>query len=119
MRKAWFRVVGAAVLLGAGGPALAFQEVEVLPAEQGATAPEAAVVPQPVPPAVQLQTKDAAPKKGDKGWSVPGLGKLDFGLELLYGQQQQPQPFQDQQQGSIADQTADDMKVLGTVRRRF
>jgi hypothetical protein len=44
-----------------------------------------------------------------------GSGKLDFGLELLYGQEQQQL---DLQQGPTFDDNGD-VTVLGKVKRRF
>jgi hypothetical protein len=47
------------------------------------------------------------------GYSI--LPKLDFGLELLYGQEQQQL---DLQQGPTFDDNGD-VTVLGKVKRRF
>lgn len=84
----------------------------------------------PVPDATEAQPKkqqesvglDRGPKspeaEKEKGWSIPGLGslnllpKLDFGLELMYGDTQ-PHNLED----PVAP--ADDMTIRGSVKRRF
>jgi hypothetical protein len=116
MMRRPFAIAGvvAALSLGAG-PALAFQET---PAPPPATATEAA--PQAKAPALQVGNPNApaAPSADSKGLKVFGysiLPKLDFGLELLYGQEQQQL---DLQQGPTFDDNGD-VTVLGKVKRRF
>jgi hypothetical protein len=115
MRRS-FAIAGlmAALSVG-GGPALAFQETPAPPPD---AASEGA--PPATPPAMQLGTPGAADAEADrKGVKVFGysiLPKLDFGLDLLYGQEQQPLELQGQ--GSTLEENGD-VTVLGKVKRRF
>ena len=116
MRRS-FAIAGlmAALSLG-GGPVLAFKET---PAPPPVAATEGA--PQANPPAMQLGNPGAAadPEADRKGLKVFGysiLPKLDFGLDLLYGQEQQPLELQGQ--GSTLEENGD-VTVLGKVKRRF
>lgn len=112
MRKLWvIRAIVSGALLGCM-PAHAFQEEPAVQAETPSGAPSA----EAVPPGISLdmqKTEDAA-KKPD-GLRIPGLGiflpKMDFGLDLMYGAQQPDV--------RMPDPPAEDMKVLGTVKRRF
>jgi hypothetical protein len=105
----------AAALLFGSVPAFAFEETPVPPpepAEQGA--------PHATPPAMKLgsPTAPANPeieKKGLKLFGYSILPKLDFGLELLYGQDQQQ--LQLQQMPSLDENS--DVTVLGKVKRNF
>ena len=113
MMRRPFAIVGlmAALSLGAG-PALAFQETPAPPPAQAA--------PQAKAPALQVGNPNvlAAPSADSKGVKVFGysiLPKLDFGLELLYGQEQQQL---DLQQGPTFEDNGD-VTVLGKVKRRF
>ena len=105
-----------AALLALTVPALAFQETPEAPPEAAEAAPAA---PQVLPPSVQLQTPGTAiaPGADSKGAEVFSFGimpKLDFGLELLYGDQQpELQP-----QGTLPDEPQD-VTVMGKVKRRF
>lgn len=119
-------IVAAAVLGLMGHSALAFEETTV-----GAGQPKA-----PVAPVLELP-KDLpkAPEDATKGLNfstpefqltppgteirIPGLGKvgvlpkLDFGLELLYGA--------NEQKGTIEDKgdATDDVQLRGTIKHRF
>jgi hypothetical protein len=102
-----------AALLLSASPALAFQETPAPPPVEGAGA---------APPANALQVGSpnaaATPRADNKGVKVFGysiLPKLDFGLELLYGQEQQPLPLQ---QGPTFENNGD-VTVLGKVKRSF
>jgi hypothetical protein len=98
-------------------PALAFQETAVPPPDPGAEA-----TPAPTPPALQLGTPNATaePQTDSKGGlNVFGynlLPKLDFGLDVLYGQDQQQLELQ---QGPTTLEENGDVTVLGKVKRRF
>jgi hypothetical protein len=111
-----FAVAGltAALSLGAG-PALAFQETPAPPPGATEGAPQAKA-----PAALPLASPgtSAVPDAQSKGVKVFGytiLPKLDFGLELLYGQEQQQL---DLQQGPTFEDNGD-VTVLGKVKRRF
>ena len=103
-----------AALSFGSAPALAFQETP---------APPPAEVPQAVPPADALQlgtpgaaqTDPQADRKGLKLFGYTVLPKLDFGLDVLYGQDQQ----QLELQGPTTLEENGDVTVLGKVKRRF
>jgi hypothetical protein len=109
-------IVGLIATLPLGSvPAFAFQEQPVPP-------PSAAVeaTPQAKGAPLQLGTPGvtANPKTDTGGVKVFGhnlFPKLDFGLELLYGQDEQP--MQLDQGPSFDDQQ--DVTVLGKVKRHF
>ena len=97
-------------------PAFAFQETPVPP-------PSAlvAATPQAKPAPLQLATPGAATdQKVDQGGvKVFGhtiLPKLDFGLELLYGEDEPPLQLQ---QGGPSFDDPQDVTVLGKVKRHF
>ena len=121
-------IVAAAVLalmgpLGSHG-ALAFEETTVGAREPGAKAAPVLELPKEFP---------KAPEDAGKGLTltppeiqltpgtevrIPGLGKvgvlpkLDFGLELLYGA--------NEQKGTVEDKTnPDDVQLRGTIKHRF
>jgi hypothetical protein len=108
----------AGLLLGVT-PALAFEE-EPVPPPAGSDTGEAKAA--PIPPAMQLGTANApadpkAERKG--GLNVFGYNvfpKLNFGLDVLYGQEQQKL---DLQQGPTTLEENGDVSVLGKVKRRF
>ncbi len=109
------------LLLGAA-PALAFEETPV-PPPPGSEANASKTA--PMPPAMQLGTANAPanPAKGERkgGFNVFGYNvfpKLNFGLDVLYGQEEQ-QKLDLQQQGSSTLEENDDVSVLGKVKRRF
>ena len=107
--------VMAALSFGAGS-ALAFQET---PAPPPAAAAEG--VPQAkTPPGLHVGNPSAPADpdtvpKGVKMFGYSILPKLDFGLELLYGQEQEQLPLQ---QGPTFEEY-EDITVLGKVKRRF
>jgi hypothetical protein len=106
----------AALSLGSG-PALAFQET---PAPPPAEIPQAQTAD---PLALQLGTPNAAPAAKAEGGELNLFGytvlhKLNFGLDVLYGQDEQ----QLQLGGSDDIDTLDEngnVSVIGKVKRRF
>lgn len=117
-----FRAISAgalAVLLTASGSAFAFQETPAAPPPEADQATRQAA-PQAVPPAVQLQTPGVDTEQGaEQTGAVFNFGflpKLDFGLEVLYGDQHQ-QPLE-LQPGTFPEDTQD-VTVVGKVKRRF
>ncbi len=115
MRRPLVIVGVTAALCFDAGPAFAFQETPEPPPQ-----PQAGAAPQATPPSLGLGNPNApaAPSADSKGLKVFGysiLPKLDFGLELLYGQEQQQL---DLQQGPTFDDNGD-VTVLGKVKRRF
>jgi hypothetical protein len=109
-------IVGVMAALSFGsGQALAFQETPPPPPAEDAQ--EAA----PQAPALQLgtpsgpQTLPQADTKGLKLFGYTVLPKLNFGLDVLYGQDQQ----QLELQGPTTLEENGDVTVLGKVKRRF
>jgi hypothetical protein len=102
----------AALSLGSA-PAFAFQETPV--------PPPANETPQAPPPAaLQLGNPSgaAAPQEGNGGLKLFGytvLPKLNFGLDVLYGDDQQQLDLQ----GPTTLDENGDVSVLGKVKRRF
>ena len=99
-----------AAILAASAPALAFQEVPEAPA------PEVSYgSPEPSTPSAALQSPgggaQASEQKGVLNFGI--LPKLDIGLELLYGNNQDAEA-----QDPMADESGD-VTVLGKVKRRF
>lgn len=119
MRKPLAALTGVMALLLAG-PAVAFEQTPDAP-PPAAAAPPAAATPPAAPPTAQLGTPAAGvaqPAPAPSGAKVFGFGilpKLDFGLELLYGDKQQ-QDLQ-LQQGTLPDDN--DVTVLGKIKRHF
>jgi hypothetical protein len=111
-------VVGLA-LAAAGAPALAFQEQSGSPPVQGEENSKPAA--ETEAPAAGLAVP--APSKAAEGTevSIPGFGKLgvlpkmDFGLELLYGANEE------KPQGSESLETPEDgdLAIRGTVKHKF
>lgn len=106
-----------AVLCFGSAQAFAFQqETPPPPAETPEAASQA--------PALELGTPggaSAAPKAGQGGIKLFGhtfLPKLDFGLDVLYGEGQQQQQLELQQGPTVLDENGD-VTVLGKVKRRF
>jgi hypothetical protein len=99
-------------------PVLAFQETPVPPAE----GQEAAPAPQAAAPSLQLANPGTAPvtpadkQGGIKVFGYTLLPKLNFGLDVLYGQDEQQLQMQ---QGPTALDENGDVSVLGKVKRRF
>jgi hypothetical protein len=119
--------LAAAITAGASGDAFAFTETTVAPAR-----PQAA---QPAPAApLDLQKPDsedslALVKPGDSKPNgtelrIPGIGslgtlpKLDFGLDLLYGQDSDQQQNLDHSTGPKENE-GQDVTIKGTIRHRF
>jgi hypothetical protein len=107
-------VIAGLVALSLGSvPALAFQEMpEPPPADIPAGTPEIGALQLGTP------TGEAAPKTEEGGLSMFGytvLPKFDFGLDVMYGQDQQQLDLQ----GPITDEESGDVTVLGKVKRRF
>jgi hypothetical protein len=108
-------VIAGLVALSVGAaPALAFQEMpEPPPADVQAATPEIG--------ALQLGTPGggAAPEAEQGGglsmFGYTVLPKFDFGLDVMYGQDQQQLDLQ----GPITDEESGDVTVLGKVKRRF
>jgi hypothetical protein len=98
-----------------GGPALAFQEEKPAPPpEEGAAAvPQAPALKLGTPPGAEADS--LAGSKGLKLFGYSVLPKLNFGLDVLYGQEQQ----QLQLQGPTTLEENGDVTVVGKVKRRF
>ncbi len=104
-----------AALFCSAVPAFAFQETPVPP-----PAPATEAKPQAKTAPLQLGTPgvsadQSADKGGVKMFGYTIMPKLDFGLELLYGQDEQQLQLQ---QGPSLDETQD-VTVLGKVKRHF
>jgi hypothetical protein len=104
-----------AALSYGSAPALAFQETPVPP-------PAANETPQAASPPAELQLGNpsgvAAPQDEKGGLKLFGytvLPKLNFGLDVLYGGDQQ----QLELQGPTTLDENGDVSVLGKVKRRF
>jgi hypothetical protein len=116
MRK-FAAIIGMTALLSFGsGQALAFQETPPPPPSENVDA-------APQPPALQLGTPsvpqpEAKSEKGGLnlfGYTV--LPKLNFGLDVLYGQDQQQLQLGGTENLDSFEQN--DVSVLGKVKRRF
>ena len=97
-------------LFGSVAPAFAFQETPAPPPEPVTQAPQAKTTP------LQLGTPGVSADSGGVkmfGYSI--LPKLDFGLELLYGEDDKELQIQ---QGQSFD-GSQDVTVLGKVKRHF
>lgn len=115
-----------ALVLGVSlGPAQAFQETTIgstAPAEAAKVAPDAAS--KAAPSGLSLMTpeqkKAAGEAKDSGGLIIPGLGrlgvlpKMNFGLELLYGQGEEREPAAKPQDAPI-----DDLMIRGSVKHNF
>lgn len=104
-----------AALALASGQASAFQEQKVPPPEAAASVPAAQ------PPALKLGTPadgGSAAQADTSGFKLFGytvLPKLNFGLDVLYGQDEQKSQLQ---APNSIDET-NDVTVVGKVKRRF
>jgi hypothetical protein len=112
----------AAVMAAGSGDARAFTETKVPPAQPQTSQPTPA-------PQLQLQKPEAGEglslvkpgdtKSGGTELSIPGLGslgtipKLDFGLDLLYGDKDEAT------QDRPIDSDGKDVTIKGTIRHRF
>jgi hypothetical protein len=112
--RAPFVIAGLLALSLGSAPAFAFQEMpEPPPADMPAEAPQS--------DGLQLGTPGGgvpAPQDGEGGINVFGytlLPKLNLGLDVLYGQEQQQLELQTP---STLEEN-DDLTVLGRVKRRF
>jgi len=106
-----------------GQSALAFEETTVGAGGSGAAAAPVLELPKDLPkgagePAKGLNLEMPLTPSGTE-IRIPGLGKvgvlpkLDFGLELLYG-------ANEQQKGTVEDKTnPDDVQLRGTFKHRF
>ncbi len=99
---------------------MAFQEQNqgsAPPAE--AASPPPAAAPEADSKALELTTPSAAEAQGTEV-RIPGLGKLgvlpkmDFGLELLYGANEQQKPAEPEAEGP-----ADDLTIRGSMKHNF
>lgn len=96
----------------------AFEQQQTAPAMQ----PAPSVAPQT--PAVELDKMPAAPQpEKSKGLKLPGIGnitipKLDFGLDLMYGSQDNKRDTE-LQFAPIEPTNEDDVRIMGKVKRRF
>jgi hypothetical protein len=104
-----------AALLFCGGPAFAFQETPLPP-------PEPAKPPARVtPPPMKLGSPADAPltpeeeSKGIKLFGYTLLPKLNFGLDLLYSEDEEKSQLQ---QGTAVEEDSD-LSLVGKLRRRF
>jgi len=115
----------AAVLGLSLGSAQAFQETELgTTATPAASATAAQVRARAgVPAGMSLMTpaqKKAAEKSDSPGFSIPGLGsigllpKMNFGLELLYGEGESREPAAKPQEAPI-----DELMIRGSVKHNF
>jgi len=110
-----------AILTIGSGPAAAFEETTV--AAPKAAAPAAQAQKQPSEgPAFDLQLPDSGDVNGESlklqgSGSLKAMPKMDFGLELLYSSKESDDPVA--HAGSTDLETGDDLKVMGTVKRRF
>jgi hypothetical protein len=111
MRRSVF-IAGLVALSLGGAPALAFQEMPKPPPADVPTA-----TPQLGP--LQLGTPGgSAPETEQGGLSMFGytvLPKFDFGLDVMYGEDQQQLDLSP----PITDEESGDVTVLGKVKRRF
>jgi hypothetical protein len=101
-----------ALVLAASAPALAFQELPEAPSPEVSYGVAESMTPSA---ALQSAGSGAAQNTESNGvglMSLSILPKLDIGLELLYGNNQQAQA-----QDPIADES--DVTVLGKVKRHF
>ena len=111
MKRLASSLVGvSAAILAVSAPALAFQEVPQAPA------PEVSYgSPEPSTPSAALQSPGSGAQASEnKGVMTLGiLRKLDIGLELLYGNNQEAEA-----RDPMADESGD-VTVLGKIKRRF
>ena len=115
----WSNVKVAAVcLVLASMPALAFQESKVVPSGEAAAGLKGTPQVQESgnKPGIQLSSPESA--KGTEV-RIPGLGKLgvlpklDFGLDILYGAND------DRRQAPGSQGTSDELTVRGSIKHKF
>jgi hypothetical protein len=109
MKRAVLNGVGVlTAILAASAPALAFQELPEAPA------PEVSYgSPEPSTPSAAVQSPVTLATENRGVLNLGILPKLDIGLELLYGNNQEAEV-----QDPMADESGD-VTVLGKVKRRF
>ena len=110
-------IAGVTALLSLGsGHAFAFQETPPPPPSEGVEAtPQAPALQLGTPSAPQPGTKDEKGGLNLFGYTV--LPKLNFGLDVLYGQDEQQLQLGGTQNLDSFEQN--DVSVLGKVKRRF
>lgn len=107
-----------AVWMLASGPASAFQQV---PTETEET-PAPSVQPAP---SADFSAPEPDEPEADSGFKLPGfdalgfLPKLDFGLDLMYGDSDSETTQSTPSRSGGPGDAPDDLSVMGTVRRRF
>lgn len=109
-----------ALLAVAGGPALAFQEQT-----SGApvVAPAQAAKPDEPAKGTSLDAPQPASKPEGTEVTIPGLGKLgvlpkmDFGLELLYGANEEPK--ESEGEPGVQAPVDDDLTIRGSIKKSF
>jgi hypothetical protein len=115
MRTPLAALTGIAVLFVAGA-AFAFEQTpEAPPAQSNAASPpgqNSATLNAPATGAGEPQT----PAADTEVFGFGILPKLDFGLELLYGDKQQ-QSLQLEQQGPVSEDN--DVTIVGKIKRHF
>ena len=118
MKLRYAIVVGLGLAV-AGGPALAFQEESGAPPVQGSE--QATPAADSKAPAAALAVPGPAKAAEGTEVSIPGFGtlgvlpKMDFGLELLYGANEE------KPQGPENTETPEDgdLAIRGTVKHKF
>jgi hypothetical protein len=120
MRRVAAIAASMAALVFAGADALAFQEMPAPPpVEASESAPPN--VPQIDPLYLGTPGKAEAAQNSEQGglklFGYTLMPELNFGLDVLYGQDQQQ--LQLQGQGSSQLEENGDVSVLGKVKRRF
>ena len=119
MRRTLHIVVGAGLLWAvSSGSAFAFQEVPTSstpsPGVPQFTGRALSFDAEPVGGGKSAKKKSGGSEQEGKG-SIGFLPKMNFGLELLYGSPE----TDDSASPSITDPAADDLQILGTIKRRF
>ncbi len=111
-------VLAFALTLSTAAPAIAFQEIPAAPPPSPSSEP----APQPkAPRELALGTPPSALNRAKEEGGIRVFGytflpKLDFGLDLLYGEDQQQLNLD---QGLTTFDADSDVTVFGKVRRRF
>ncbi|HUU25045.1 MAG TPA: hypothetical protein VMW68_05710 [Methyloceanibacter sp.] len=105
--------------LGVTASAKAFQEIPAPPQTAGAPAPDSKAPLQA--PALALTTSHATPgalsaREGLEIFGYAIMPELDFGLDLLYGQDEEQRQ---RERGLTSFDVGHDVKVLGKIKRRF
>lgn len=119
-----FTAILTAAWLAGTGAAFAFQEVPTPPAEEPLSIPGANSAEQAPDLTFDSPVSPSAPKADTrKGWGLGNLDllpKLNFGLELLYSNPKSGSALSAApEQAPSTSNPSDDVKILGTVKRRF